>query len=113
MARFEAATPNGLVVQQLELLVRAAIFKPANALVGLLLQGAADRADAAYQPKPGQHRKGRERLQVQGMFGLFELQRDYYYHAGKQEGFYPADAALGLEGGYTPALARLICLEGA
>ena len=26
---------------------------------------------------------------------------------------YPADAALGLEGAYTPALARLICLEGA
>jgi hypothetical protein len=26
---------------------------------------------------------------------------------------YPADAALGLEGGCTPALARLICLEGA
>lgn len=113
MARFEATLPNGVAVQQLELLVRTAIFKPANALVGLLLQGAADRIDVAYQPKPGQHRKGREKLQVQGMFGAFELQRDYYYHAGKMQGFYPADAALGLEGGYTPALARLICLEGA
>ena len=36
-----------------------------------------------------------------------------YYHPGKQFGYYPADAALGLEGGKTPALARLVCLEGA
>ena len=39
--------------------------------------------------------------------------RSYYYHAGKDQGHYPADAALGLEVGYTPALAKLICLEGA
>src|SRR5689334_13478666 len=52
-------------------------------------------------------------IRVQGMFGSFELRRDYYYHAGKKQGHYPADAALGLEVGYTPALAKLICLEGA
>jgi len=113
MARFQTAAPNGVAVQQLEVLLRTAIFKPANALVGFLLQEATDRIDAAYQPKPGQHRKGRQRLEVKGIFGRFELQRDYYYHEGKKQGHYPADAALGLEGGYTPALARLICLEGA
>ena len=93
--------------------MRAAIFKPANALVGQLLQAAADRADALYVPKPGQQRKGRQSLRVHSIFGTFELERDYYYHEGKKQGHYPADAALGLEGGYTPALARLICLEGA
>ena len=72
-----------------------------------------DRADGAYQPKPGQVRKGRENLAVQGLFGCSQLQRDYYHHAGKQEGHYPVDAALGLKGGYTPALAKLVCLEGA
>ncbi len=113
MARFGSQEPNGLAVQQLEVLVRTAIFKPANALVGFLLQAAADRIDAAYQPKPGQQYKGRESLQVQGLFGSFQLVRDYYYHAGKKEGHYPADAALGLEVAYTPALARLMCLEGA
>ena len=41
------------------------------------------------------------------------MSRDYYYHEGKAEGHYPADAALGLEVGYTPALAKLLCLEGA
>lgn len=95
------------------MLVRTAIFKPAAVLVGKLLQAAADRADASYQPKPGQQRKGREKLSVDGIFGSFELERDYYYHPGKKQGHYPADAALGLEQGNTPALARLICLEGA
>jgi hypothetical protein len=113
MAHFGSQAPNGHAVQQVEVLIRTAIFKPANALVGFLLQAAADRMDAAYQPKPGQHYKGRRPLQVQGLFGSFELLRDYYYHVGKKEGHYPADAALGLEVAYTPALARLMCLEGA
>jgi hypothetical protein len=50
---------------------------------------------------------------VQGIFGGFELKRAYYYDDQKGTGHHPADAALGLEGGYTPALAKLICLEGA
>ncbi len=39
--------------------------------------------------------------------------RDHPYHAGKRQGHYPADAALGLEVGHPPALARILCLEGA
>jgi hypothetical protein len=113
MARFNAQPATGAAVLELETLVRTAIFKSANSLVGLLLQTAADRVDAAYQPKPGQERKGRESIRVDGIFGSFPVERDYYYHAGKKEGHYPADAALGLETGDTPALARLICLEGA
>lgn len=113
MACFQARMPNGVAVQQLEVLVRTAIFKPANALVGFLLQEAANRADGSYQPKPGQQYKGRASIQVDGLFGSFALERDYYYHEGKKQGHYPADAALGLERGHTPALTRLMCLEGA
>ena len=90
-----------------------AFFKPANSLMGFLLQAGADQIDATYQPKPGELRKGRESLVVDGIFGSFPLQRDYYYHAGKNTGHFPADAALGLENGKTPALALLVCLEGA
>lgn len=64
-----------------------------------MLQQAADQIDAACQPKPGQVRKDRERIRVEGIFGAFELSRDYYYQAGKKQGHYPADAALGMEGG--------------
>jgi len=113
MAWFSAQLPEGSAVQQLEVLVRTALFKPANELIGFLLQQAAGRADAIYKAKPGERCKGQQAIKVQGIFGCFELLRDYYYHAGKHTGHCPADAALGLEGGYTPALARLICLEGA
>ena len=97
----------------MEILVRTAVFKSANVLVGWLLQQAADRVDAHYEPDASQTRKGRETIEVQGIFGSFQLQRDYYYHEGKDQGHYPVDAALGLEVGYTPALAKLVCLEGA
>jgi hypothetical protein len=113
MARFQAGQPNGVAVQELEVLVRTAVFKSANLIVGWLLQNAADQIDAAYESKPHQHYKGRVNTWIDGMFGSFPLERDYYYHAGKKQGHYPADAALGLEGGHTPALARLMCLEGA
>ena len=113
MARFQAGKPSGTAVAELELLVRTAIFKPATAMVGYLLQAAADQIDEAYQANPGQVRKTRGPIQVQCLFGSFELRRDYYYHEGKKQGHYPADAALGLEIGYTPALAKLLCLEGA
>jgi hypothetical protein len=113
MARFGAQEPTGTLVQELEVLVRRAVFKPANELVGHLLQSAADRIDAAYQPKPGEVRKGRVTVQIRCLFGSWSLSRDYYYHAGKDQGHYPADAALGLEVGYTPALARILCLEWA
>jgi hypothetical protein len=100
-------------VAQLELLVRTAVFQSANELVGWLLQRAAERVDSSYEPKPGEARKGRETLQAQGIFGHFSITRDYYYHAGRRQGHYPADDALGLEVSYTPALAKLIGLEGA
>ncbi len=93
--------------------MRTAVFKSANDLVGWLLQQAADRIDQAYQPKPGEVRKSRDALGVQGIFGCFPLSRDYYYHPAKNQGHYPADDALGLEVSYTPALTKLLCLEGA
>ena len=113
IARFQAQSPQGTSVAQLEVLVRTAVFKSANVLVGWLLQQAADQIDAAYQPRPGQVFKGRDTLEVQGIFGSFQICRNYYYHEGKQEGHHPADDALGLEVGYTPALAKLMTLEGA
>jgi hypothetical protein len=113
MAQFQSQAPEGNTAAQLEMLVRAAVFKSANELVGWLLQQAADRIDAAYQSKPGEVRKGREAIEAQGIFGPFPLARDYFYHAGQGQGHYRADDALGLEVSYTPALAKLICLEGA
>lgn len=115
MSRFLATDPGQLAVEELdfEVLLRAAVFKSTNQLMGYLFQKLADRIDATYQPKPGFGRKGRAKLTVDCIFGSFAIVRDYYHHEGKGLGHSPFDAALGLEGGKTPALARLVCLEGA
>jgi hypothetical protein len=97
----------------LEVLIRAAVFRSVSGWIGFVLQEAANRIDASYQPKPGEQRKGRFGITVHCLFGSFRLERDYYYHPGRKEGHYPADAGLGLENGNTPALARLVCLEAA
>lgn len=93
------------------MLLRVAVFKPALELVRHLFQQRTDQIDDTYQAKPGWHRKGRQKLRVQSIFGVFDLERDYYYDPKEGRGHYPADAALALEGSCTPALARLICLE--
>lgn len=113
MARFAASAPSGELLQKLEPLVRIAVFKPANAVVGLLLQQAVDTFDASYQPKPGYQYKARAVLQVQCLFGFHEIDRDYYYNPKRREGYCPADSALGLENGSTPWLTRVTCREGA
>ncbi len=102
IAAFRTAQPGGAVVADLEKLLRTAIFKPAAQLVGQLLQEAADKIDAVCQPKPGEFRKCRHPLEIQGIFGTSILLRDYYYHPGKKQGRHPADAILGLEGSHTP-----------
>lgn len=116
MTHFMAADPSQLALEELdfEVLLRAAVFKSTNQLMAHLFQKLADRIDAAYQPKPGYGRKGRAPLTIDCIFGSFQIERDYYYHESKRLGHHPTDAALGLqEGGKTPALARLACLEGA
>lgn len=110
---FVAQKPTGTLAQRLEIMVRAVFFESANALVGYVLQWAADCIDEGYQPKPGEERQVRVACQVQGLFGCFDLVRDYYYDAGRKQEHHAADDALGLEGGYTPGLARIVCLEGA
>ena len=84
MAKFSAQTPTGEAVQQLETLVRTAIFKPAANLVGSLLQQAAERIDRSYEPKPGEHFKGRQVLDVQCLFGSFAIDRDSYYDSRRK-----------------------------
>lgn len=113
MDAFAAGSVSGIAVERFEKMLRTAIFKPMAEFFGQALQEAAERHDEAYRPRPGEKRKGCPELEVCCIFGAFTLRRDYYHHAGHKHGHCPADAALGLEGSLTPALARLVCLEGA
>ena len=77
-----------------------------------MFQAVADRVDAAYRPRTGEYFKQRESIRVQCLFGSFALERNYYWSA-THGGHCPADEALGLEAGHSPARVRLVCLEGA
>ena len=95
------------------MLLRLAFFQSARELFERLLQESVDRIDAQYQAKPGMHYKERRPVTIQSIFGSCRLTRDCYYLPAENCGHCPADAALALEAGCTPALFRLICLEGA
>jgi len=96
---------------QMETTFRQVLLQSAVQIFGPLLQQRVDQIDAHYQPHPRLRRHGRRVLQVDTLFGPVQLWRDYYL--GPQGGHCPADAALGLEGSATPALARLVCRAAA
>lgn len=61
------------------------------------------------EPKP-QETVHRNRVRrVCSLFGDFELRRNYFHHPKSGSGRFPLDDTLGLEGAFTPAIARLMC----
>ena len=95
----------------LEVQFRKTLLAAGSLVFEQLLQQRVDQIDVAYQPRAEQIRMGRRALRTSTLFGQVQIQRDYYYDG--QKGHCPADAALGLEGCCTPALARLICHSAA
>lgn len=85
---------------------RDLILASASRLLQPVIQALVDQFDASFQPAPEQRYIDRRHLEVTGLFGPMHLYRDYYWDGKK--GHYPADAALGLEGAYTPALSRVM-----
>jgi hypothetical protein len=86
---------------------RDLIFQSAGQLLQPVVQALVDQFDASFQPGPKQRRVERRRLEITGLFGALKIYRDYYCDG--QQGHCPADAALALEGAYTPALSRMMC----
>jgi len=109
--RFLHQTPDQQKLGELEIQLRELLLQSGAALLQPVLQALADQFDASFQPRPGQRFAGRKPLQVQGLFGWMTLTRDYYVQDGP--GHCPTDAALALEGSYTPALARMLCRAAA
>lgn len=89
-----------------ELAVRDAVLGAARGLFGLMLQNRVDQIDATFRRKPTQRLVGRRSIAVSTLFGEVRVARAYY--RGPDGGHCPADAALGLEGSATAALARLV-----
>jgi len=85
---------------------RGLIFQSAGRLLQPVVQALADQFDASFQPGPRQRFVERRHLGITGLFGSMHIYRDYYFDG--QRGHCPADAALALEGSYTPALSRMM-----
>lgn len=85
---------------------RELIFQSAAQLLQPVVQALVDQFDASFQPRPTQRLVQRRPLEIAGLFGPMHIQRDYY--AEEEGGHCPSDAALALEGAYTPALARMM-----
>lgn len=83
------------------------VFESAAQVLEPVVQALVDQFDASYQPSPKQRLVERRPLGITGLFGAMQIHRDYYLD--DKNGHCPADAALGLENAYTPALARLLC----
>lgn len=90
-----------------EQVFRDTLLSAGRRLFEPLLQQRIDQIDRAYQPAPKHRFMGRRPLLLATLFGEVRILRDYYLIA-EGAGHCPADAALGLEGSATPALARLI-----
>jgi hypothetical protein len=91
----------------IEVGLREALMRDGNAIIADLYN---DREllpdDAAPAPLESVHHN-RER-NVHTLFGRITLHRRYLHHARSGHGRFPLDDLLGLEGAYTPAVARLI-----
>ena len=88
--------------------MRDALLRDGNRLVAALYN---DRSifpddEPRRQLETCYEQRGRS---VQTLFGEVLLKRRYYHHRPSGTGRYPLDEALGLEGAYSPAVARLIC----
>jgi hypothetical protein len=94
-----------------EVKFRELIFHASAQLLQPIVQALIDQFDASFQASPKQLFIERRPLEITGLFGPMHIVRDYYLD--EQCGHCPADAALGLEIAYTPALARMICRGGA
>jgi hypothetical protein len=85
---------------------RELIFQSAGKLLQPVVQALVDQFDASFQAGPKQRFVERRHLEITGLFGSMHIYRDYYCDG--QRGHCPADAALALEGSYTPALSRMM-----
>ena len=88
--------------------MRSALFADATRMLECLLN---DRSlvpdDEPARPLECIHRN--RSIQLQTMFGVHTLKRNYYHHLMGETGRYPLDQALDLVRGCTPGVARLIC----
>lgn len=88
--------------------LREALLRDGNRLIASLYNDRDILPDDA-PARPLEHCYRQRSRTVHTLFGEITLTRRYFYHHPSGTGRYPLDEALGLEGSWSPAVARLMC----
>ena len=88
--------------------LRSALLRDGNRLVAALYNDRTVLPDDE-QPRPFETIYHDRPRSVETLFGTIELRRNYHHHIKSKTGRCPLDDLLGLDGTYTPAVARLMC----
>lgn len=99
-------------IEWVETGLKAALHADACVLIGALLSDP-DLVVDADEKRPGEKRGGSHPKKVLSLFGEVSIRRNYYYDPSSGRGRYPMDEALGLAGGHTPGVVRLMCRAAA
>ena len=94
-------------LEAVELGLRQALLLDGRALLEQLVQSVADGLVEA-QGQAGEKCHADRLRRVATIFGCINLKRDYLYSPKDQQGRCPLDEALGLMGGASPGLVRLV-----
>lgn len=92
--------------------LRAAALKDVAGMLAALLNQT-QSPDVGDLPRPGEKRYRARAKVVETLFGSITIYRDYFCVPGAGEGRAPLDERLGLIGGYSPGLARIMGRAGA
>ena len=112
LARQRLTTEGWTTSDWVETGLRAALLRDGRRLLeGLLNDPTLPLPDDAS--RPGEKATAAVPRTLETLFGPLTLRRNYYHAAAAGTGRYPLDAALKLEGPYTPALARWMSRAGA
>ena len=88
--------------------LRDALLRDGNRLIAVIYNDRTLLPDDE-EPLPFETVHRNRSRSVETLFGTIELRRHYHHHVKSGTGRCPLDDLLGLEGAYTPAVARLMC----
>ena len=110
MIRKQWSQTGFVPLEKIEIGLKDALLRDGTVLLAHLLQELPLESDVS---RHGEECYGKQLRTVKTVLGTIQLQRNYDDDRQMEKGRIPLDETLGLIGGYSPGLARLMCWAGA